>query len=104
MLKQVYKIDSNGLIEEILVKDFDEQGNCVEELTEDIITVDPPQGLYRAKWTGSEWIETMTEEEYIATLPEQPERELSEIDKLRLEQAQSNAEMIDLMLMMIGGM
>lgn len=75
MLKQVYKIDSNGLIEEILVKDFDEQGNCVEELTEDIITVDPPQGLYRAKWTDSEWIETMTEEEHIATLPEPPESE-----------------------------
>lgn len=70
MLKQVYKIDSEGHIIEILIKDFDEQGNCLEELTEDIITVDPPQGLYRPKWTGSEWIETMTEAEYIATLPQ----------------------------------
>lgn len=75
MDKQVYKIDSEGYLIESPVKRFDEQGNCTEELPADIITVDPPQGLYRAKWTGKEWIETMTEEEYIATLPKSPEIE-----------------------------
>lgn len=70
MLKQVYEIDENGYLQKIHVKEFDEQGNCTEELTENIITVDPPQGLYKAKWTGT-WTETMTEEEYIASLPKQ---------------------------------
>lgn len=70
MLKQVYEIDENGYLKDILVKEFDKQGNCTEELPPDIITVDPPQGLYRPKWAGSEWIETMTETEYITTLPE----------------------------------
>ncbi len=90
---------------------IDEEGFFIEDIERKNLKPDSryvetrcPNSLYRPKWTGTEWIETMTEEEYIATLPEQPERELSEIDKLRLEQAQSNAEMIDLMLMMIGGM
>lgn len=71
MLKQVYKIESEGHIIKVLIKEFDEQGNCTEELPNNIVTVDPPQGLYGHKWTGTEWIETMTEAEYIATLPEQ---------------------------------
>lgn len=69
MLKQVYKINENGNLAEILVKDFDKDGNCTEELAEDIITDDPPNGLYHHRWTGSEWISTITEEEYISTLP-----------------------------------
>lgn len=63
MLKQVYEIDEFGYLKEISVKDFDEQGNCTEELPENIITVDPPQGLYKHKWTGIEWIEGLTQEE-----------------------------------------
>lgn len=82
MLKQVYKIDSSGYLQDILIKEFDEDGNCIEELPPDIITIDPPQGLYGYKWTGAEWIETTTEEEYIATLPEQP-HEPTETEKLQ---------------------
>jgi len=83
MLKQVYEINSEGFLQEIYVKDFDEQGNCTEKLPENIITIDPPPGLYRQKWTGTEWVETMTEAEYIATLPEQPEQEPPEAEKLK---------------------
>jgi len=61
MLKQVYKIDENSYLQEILVKDFDDEGNCLEELTEDFITVDPPNGLYCARWIGSEWIEGLSQ-------------------------------------------
>ncbi len=107
MRKQVYKINENGYLQKVLVKDFDEQGNCTEELAEDIITTPPPAGLIRTyettRWTGTEWVETMTEEEYIATLPEQPEKELTETEKLRIEQAQANAEIIDLIMAMFGG-
>lgn len=63
ILRQTYKITTDGYLTEIQVAEFDEQGNCTEELPEDIITVDPPDGLYRTKWTGTEWIEDMTQEE-----------------------------------------
>lgn len=73
MLKQVYKINVNGYLQEILVKDFDKDGNCMEELAENIITTPPPDGLIRifetARWTGEAWVSSMSEEEYIATLP-----------------------------------
>lgn len=63
MLKQVYEIDINGHIAEIYVAEFDESGNPVEELAKDKIVKDPPHGLYRAKWNGTEWVEGETLEE-----------------------------------------
>lgn len=75
MLKQIYEIDELRHLKEIHVKEFDEEGDCVEELAENIITTDIPQGLYRAKWTGAEWIEDMSQEE-IDALNNKP-RELS---------------------------
>ncbi len=102
MKRQVYKIDENCYLQEILVKDFDEEGNCPEELAEDIIAVDPPNGLYSARWTGTEWIEGLTQEEIdeINNVPQEP----TEVEMLRLEQAQANAEIIDLiMALMMGG-
>lgn len=79
MLKQVYEINEYGYPKEIYVKDFDEEGNCTEELAEDIITVDSPNGLYRAKWTGTEWIEGLSQEEIdeinnVPSLPTTEER------------------------------
>ena len=59
MIKQVYEIDENGYIKEIYVAEFDEQDKCVEELEENVIVVTKPDGLYRAKWTGTEWIDDM---------------------------------------------
>lgn len=64
MKKQVYNIAENGYLQEILVKEFDEEGNCIEELTDNIIITNPPQGLYQAKWTGTEWVEGRTTEEF----------------------------------------
>lgn len=63
MLKQVYEINEFGYLKDKYVKDFDEEGNCVEELEENIIVIDPPQGLYKAKWNGEEWVEDMSQEE-----------------------------------------
>lgn len=45
MDKQAYKIDSEGYLIDVLIKDFDSEGNCTEELAEDIITTPPPQGF-----------------------------------------------------------
>lgn len=80
MLKQVYEINENGYLQEIQVAEFDEQGNCTEELAENIVTTDIPQGLYRAKWTGTEWIEDMPQAE-IDALNNQP-KEITEFDYL----------------------
>jgi hypothetical protein len=84
MIKEVFKIDENGYIIEKHVVEFDKEGNPLEELGEDIITVTPPDGLYRAKWTGIEWIEDMSQEE-IDELNKQPEKEPSEIEILGQE-------------------
>ena len=74
-MRQVYKINKNGYYIEpvILKKDKYIPDDCIEEK--------PPNGLYRAKWTGAEWIEDMTEEE-IDAIKNRP-RELSEIDIMR---------------------
>ena len=95
MLKQVYEIDELGYIKEIKLADFDEQGNCLEELAENIITIDIPQGLYRAKWTGIEWVEDMSQEE-INALNNQPS--LPSVEE-RLQQAEDTI----LFLLMNGG-
>lgn len=50
-----------------------------EDISDNFIRSSPPNGLYRAKWTGTEWIEDMTQEEIDAlnnqpSLPTQEER------------------------------
>ena len=55
MKKQAYEIDENGYIKEIYII---QEGEETE-----LITNQPPQGLYRAKWTGQEWVEDMSQEE-----------------------------------------
>jgi hypothetical protein len=62
--KQVYKIDlQTGFILDILIAEFNDEGIPIEELDSDIITASPLDGLYRAKWTGSEWVEDMSQED-----------------------------------------
>lgn len=57
MKKQVYKVDENGIyIEPIIVGEK-------EDIPYNYIDEKPPNGLYRPKWTGTEWIEDMTQEE-----------------------------------------
>lgn len=62
MKRQVYEINENGYIAGIRIAEFDSNGNIKETLPENYINTDPPQGLYRAKWTGAEWIEDMAQE------------------------------------------
>ena len=98
MKKQVYEIDEKGYISERYAVEFDEEGNPFENLAENIITVIPPEGLHRPKWTGTEWIEDMTQEE-IEALNNQP-RELTEIEQLKVSQA----EQFETILEILGGM
>lgn len=91
-MKQVYKIDNNGIYIQPLIIDDE------TEITSDIVEIPPPQGLYRAKWTGTEWIEDMTQEK-IDDLNNQP-RELTEIEQLKVSQA----EQFETILELLGGM
>lgn len=53
----VHRINKDGYyVEDVIVQD-------VDELSDSQIEIPPPNGLYRAKWTGEEWIETMSQEE-----------------------------------------
>lgn len=58
-MKQFYEIDEQGYyIQPVILNAFDNvNGNCVE--------LHPPHGLFKPKWTGAEWIEGKTEEEFL---------------------------------------
>lgn len=63
MKKQVYEIDEQGFLLKIHTADIDENGNILDEDKQGFIVIDIPVGLWKKKWTGSEWIEGETEEE-----------------------------------------
>lgn len=85
MLKVVYEIDDHGFVIESYVAEFDEEGNMsevkvpvlddegnpvkddegnvIERVVENLIPITMPHGLYRAKWTGEQWVEGATQEE-----------------------------------------
>lgn len=108
MLKQVYEIDEFGHRKSILVKEFDEHGNCTEELAENIITVDIPQGLYRAKWAGTEWVEDMSQAEIDAlnnqlqepTEIEKLKERLATAEQVAVETSITQQELLELLLEM----
>lgn len=75
--KQVYKIDDNGFYVEPVLVSVD------EELTEDLVEIPFPNGLYRPQWTGSEWIEGATQEEIDNIKNQQPEP--NEVEKIKQE-------------------
>ena len=68
MLKQVYDVDSNGYIKDIYIEDSDNTK---------YIKIDPPNGLYRPKWNGIEWVEDMaqTDIDELNNQPKQPTAE-----------------------------
>lgn len=99
MKKEIYEIGANGYITEKYIAEFDEQGNCKEELAENIITVDIPQGLYHARWSGEKWVEDMSQAE-IEALNNQP-KEPTEIEKLQQELAGTNAMLLEFMESML---
>lgn len=94
MLKQVYKIDENGYLQEISLRDFTEDDNFVNDEINNIIVIDPPNGLYRARWVNGGWIEDMSQEE-IDALNKQPSAPT-------LEERLQSAE--DTILFLLGGM
>jgi hypothetical protein len=94
MKKQVYEIDDNGYLKEIHVIEEGDKTNH--------ITVHPPQGLYRAKWTGTEWVEDMSQAE-IDELNNQPRIPTKE-EILEQELANTNAMILELTELILGGM
>lgn len=90
MKKQVYEIDELGFFKNIKIKEFDNEGNCLESLAENIIITDLPQGFYKAKWNGNEWIDNITQEE-IDELNNQP-HELTETEMIMLAIAELDTQ------------
>ncbi len=87
--KEVFMIDSNGYIVDKYVADFNNQGISIEEFPENVITVSLPNGLYRPKWNGTNWVEDMSQEE-INELKNQPqpitqEQRISDLELLVLQ-------------------
>lgn len=89
MRKDIVEIDENG----IWVKDvslYPVSFNCdipVYSYPRFFTEIKPPtdnQPFYRAMWTGTEWIEDMTQEE-IDALNSHP-RELTDVEKLQIRQ------------------
>lgn len=82
-MKFVRKIDENGyFIEDAFV----------EEITEFTIEIPCPQGLYKPKWNGNEWVEGLTQEE-IEAIKNQPTEQPLDI---------KNRADIDYMSIMLG--
>lgn len=91
-VKKVLKIDNNGFfVEDVILKDS-------EEILVDYIQTECPDGFYKPKWNGTEWVEGLTQEE-IEEFKNKP-RELSEIEQLKIIQA----EQFESILELIGGM
>jgi len=61
--KQVYQLDTNGVLKEIYVAEIDEHGNIMDEDKQGFVTVDIPSGLFKPKWNSTQWIEGETVEE-----------------------------------------
>lgn len=56
---QAHKIDVDGFVVEPIVIKLE------QEVSKDIIKEPMQNGLYKPKWTGTEWIEGKTEEEFL---------------------------------------
>lgn len=93
MIKQVFKIDEDGYyVEPVIILEG-------EELPSDCIEERPPDGLYKAQWTGEEWIEAMSDEE-IADIQNQPVeptkeeklKEELEITRMRLDMTEATLD------------
>lgn len=74
---QVNRIDAAGFILEPLVV------NEMDVLQLDLVSTPVPEGLYKPKWTGAEWIEGATEE--YKTSVDNPIREPTELELLKQE-------------------
>lgn len=50
----------------------DDDGNIIETDKGHMISTSPPHGLYRLRWTGTEWVEGATQEEIDEIINSQP--------------------------------
>lgn len=87
--KEVFMIDDCGYIVDKYIADFDNLGNPIKILPENVVTVSLFNGLYRPRWTGTEWVEDMSQEE-IDALNNQPqpvthEQRISDLELLVLQ-------------------
>ena len=89
MKKQVYEINEKGMLIKILIAEIDGNGNPLEDLGENIVITDPPNGLYRAKWNGVDWIEDMTQDEIDAINNQPREPTTEEILLVALQEIQA---------------
>lgn len=96
MKKQVYEIDEQGFLLEIHTANVDENGNILDEDKQGFIGIDIPVGLWKKRWTGTEWIEGETVEER----SEREEQQLLESLKPSLDEI-ANAELEIKMLTML---
>lgn len=58
-MKQIFYYDENKIL-----KGVDLVANDVE-LSENATDIVPPDGLYKAKFTGTEWVESISEQELL---------------------------------------
>ncbi|TQR31987.1 hypothetical protein [Brevibacillus brevis] len=73
---QAYRIDVNGFFVEPVLISVDLPP---EQIPEDIVKERPTDGLFKAKWTGDQWEEGLTQQEIDAIknpLQPQPEPEI----------------------------
>lgn len=65
MDKQVYRIDENGIyLEPVIINGVESDGVWAYDIPPDCIETKMPDGLFQPiKWTGTEWITTLTPEE-----------------------------------------
>lgn len=66
MKKLASKVDSSGVFIENVIVDLG-----FGELAEDIVLQPVPDGFFRPRWTGKEWVEDMTQSE-IDAITNQP--------------------------------
>ncbi|WP_027410375.1 hypothetical protein [Anoxybacteroides tepidamans] len=80
MIKQVSRVDEAGFfIEPVLVDEKD-------TLSPDLIKTPVPEGFYKPRWDGTQWVEGMSEEEFNQLKANQPEPSPSSDElKLRVE-------------------
>lgn len=97
MKKQVYEITKYGFVKEIYLAEVNEHGIIIDEDKINFVSVSPPHGLFKAKWTGTKWIEGATQEEIdeLTKVEPQPPTEI-ELLKQRLLIAENT--ILDLIL------
>lgn len=88
-MRKVIKVDANGLFaEDVILPDN-------EPTPEGCIDIECPAGFYKPKWTGTAWVEGLTQDQIdaIQNAPTEP----TEIELLQAEVARLQA-VVDTML------